>query len=89
MHNGQIIHENVERPPPTVAAMSSGIPHEPDMLQGDNGAVGIRNIYVRPTRTVTLIPVVSDLQPTPQGSRVRSVAGARARAGATEPVTKY
>jgi hypothetical protein len=49
--NGQVIHENVERLGPTVAAMK--IPEaaeNPLMLQGDHGSVAYRNIYVRPLR---------------------------------------
>ena len=66
LHNGQLIHENVERRGPTQAAMK--IPEaatNPIMLQGDHGAVAFRNIYVRPLRPLAdrLAP---QLQPTPQ-----------------------
>lgn len=66
LHNGQLIHENVERRGPTIAAMK--IPEaatNPIMLQGDHGAVAFRNIYVRPLRPLAdrLAP---QLMPTPQ-----------------------
>jgi hypothetical protein len=65
LHNGQLIHENVERLGPTQASMK--IPEaatNPIMLQGDHGAVAFRNIYVRPLRPLT--GAAPDLQPTPQ-----------------------
>ena len=65
LHNGQLIHENVERLGPTVASMK--IPEaatNPIMLQGDHGAVAFRNIYVRPLRPLT--SMAPDLQPTGQ-----------------------
>jgi len=66
LHNGQVIHENVERLGPTVAAMKiPEAPMNPIMLQGDHGAVAFRNIYVRPLESLST-PLASDLQPTPQ-----------------------
>jgi hypothetical protein len=65
LHNGQLIHENVERLGPTTASMK--IPEaatNPIMLQGDHGAVAFRNIYVRPLRP--LAAMAPDLQPTGQ-----------------------
>ena len=65
LHNGQVIHENVERLGPTTAAMK--IPEaatNPIMLQGDHGAVAFRNIYVRPLRLLSNL--APDLQPTSQ-----------------------
>jgi hypothetical protein len=65
LHNGQLIHENVERLGPTQASMK--IPEaamNPIMLQGDHGAVAFRNIYVRPLRPLTAM--APDLQPTLQ-----------------------
>jgi hypothetical protein len=66
LHNGQLIHENVERLGPTTASMN--IPEaaaNPIMLQGDHGAVAFRNIYIRPLRPLpdTAAPA---LQPTGQ-----------------------
>jgi hypothetical protein len=69
LHNGQLIHENVERRGPTQAAMN--IPEaamNPIMLQGDHGAVAFRNIYIRPLRPFTP-PVAPDLQPTTQNGQ--------------------
>jgi hypothetical protein len=65
LHNGQLIHENVERLGPTTASMKiPEAPTNPIMLQGDHGAVAFRNIYVHPLRPLsTLAP---DLQPTGQ-----------------------
>ena len=65
LHNGQLIHENVERLGPTTASMK--IPEaatNPIMLQGDHGAVAFRNIYVRPLRALSNL--APDLQPTGQ-----------------------
>jgi hypothetical protein len=51
LHNGILIHENVEAEGPTRSGMEI---HEaatnPLMLQGDHGAVAYRNIYFRPLR---------------------------------------
>ena len=49
VHNGQVIHENVEAPRPTCAAhwldeKAAG----PLMLQGDHGPVAYRNILLKP-----------------------------------------
>jgi hypothetical protein len=82
LHNGQLIHENVERRGPTQAAMN--IPEaamNPIMLQGDHGAVAFRNIYIRPLRPFTP-PVAPDLQPTTQnGQPTGGVGGGRGGRG--------
>ncbi|MFM1768412.1 MAG: hypothetical protein RJA22_941 [Verrucomicrobiota bacterium] len=47
-HNGQLIHENIEVPRPTCAAMAlDEKPSGPIMLQGDHGPVAYRNLRVR------------------------------------------
>ena len=51
VHNGQVIHENVESPRPTCAARwldekSKG----PLMLQGDHGPVAYRNVTLKPVK---------------------------------------
>jgi Domain of Unknown Function (DUF1080) len=54
LHNGVLIHENVEREGPTQAAMK--IPEaaaNPLMLQGDHTQIAYRNIYIRPLRLVS------------------------------------
>jgi hypothetical protein len=54
LHNGQLVHENVEAPGPTRSGL--GIPEaatNPLMLQGDHGPVAYRNIYWRPLRPLT------------------------------------
>ena len=51
LHNGQLVHENVEAPGPTRSGLE--IPEaatNPLMLQGDHGPVAYRNIYWRPLR---------------------------------------
>ena len=53
LHNGILIHENVERKAATRAPME--IPEaalNPLMLQGDHGPVAFRNIYIRPLRPI-------------------------------------
>jgi hypothetical protein len=66
LHNGQLIHENVERRGPTVASMKiPEAPTNPIMLQGDHGAVAFRNIYVRPLRPLAA-RLAPQLGPTPQ-----------------------
>jgi hypothetical protein len=48
LHNGVVIHQDVEVPGPTRASLD--IPEaatNPIMLQGDHGPVAFRNIYVR------------------------------------------
>jgi hypothetical protein len=86
LHNGQLIHENVERRGPTQAAMN--IPEaamNPIMLQGDHGAVAFRNIYVRPLRAFTP-PVAPDLQPTTQnGQPTGGGGGGRGGRGGNPP----
>ena len=54
LHNGLLIHENVEREGPTQAAMK--IPEaaaNPLMLQGDHTQIAYRNIYIRPLRPLS------------------------------------
>ena len=54
LHNGVLIHENVEREGPTQAPLK--IPEaaeNPLMLQGDHEQIAYRNIYVRPLRPVS------------------------------------
>ena len=54
LHNGVLIHENVERKAPTRAAME--IPEaatNPVMRQGDHGPIAYRNIYIRPLRPMS------------------------------------
>lgn len=49
IHNGKVIHENVEVKGPTTAAL--GGPERPQgvlMLQGDHGPVAFRNLRLRP-----------------------------------------
>lgn len=49
MHNGVLVHENVEVTGPTrAAAFSDEKPTGPLMLQGDHGPVAYRNIWLRP-----------------------------------------
>jgi len=51
IHNGVVIHENVEVPQPTIAAaFADEKPTGPLMLQGDHGPVAYRNIWIRPLR---------------------------------------
>jgi hypothetical protein len=51
LHNGVLIHENVEREGPTQAAMKiPEAPENPLMLQGDHQQIAFRNIYIRPLR---------------------------------------
>ncbi len=51
LHNGILIHENIEREAPTLAAMDiPEAPTNPLMLQGDHGPIAYRNIYFRPLR---------------------------------------
>jgi hypothetical protein len=82
LHNGQLIHENVERLGRTVASMN--IPEaatNPIMLQGDHGAVAFRNIYVRPLRPLPNPPAPA-LEPTGQAPMP---AGGRGGRGANPP----
>jgi len=49
VHNGKLIHENVEVTGPTRAAsFNDEKPFGPLMLQGDHGPVAYRNIWLRP-----------------------------------------
>ena len=49
VHNGRVIHENVESPRPTCAALRlDEKPKGPLMLQGDHGPVAFRNIKFTP-----------------------------------------
>ena len=82
LHNGQLIHENVERLGPTTASMK--VPEaatNPIMLQGDHGAVAFRNIYVRPLRPLPNPPAPA-LEPTGQAP---APAGGRGGRGANPP----
>jgi hypothetical protein len=66
LHNGQLIHEDVERLGRTTASMN--LPEaasNPIMLQGDHGAVAFRNVYVRPLRPLPDTPAPA-LAPTGQ-----------------------
>lgn len=67
LHNGVLIHENVERDRSTQAAMKHAeAPTNPLMLQGDHGPVAFRNIYIRPLRP--LPPPPSSTSSTPSSS---------------------
>jgi hypothetical protein len=49
VHNGKLIHENVDLPGPTRAALHNDErPTGPLMLQGDHGPVAYRNLRIRP-----------------------------------------
>jgi hypothetical protein len=49
VHNGTVIHENVEVKGPTTAALGGPEkPMGPLMLQGDHGPVAFRNIQLKP-----------------------------------------
>lgn len=49
VHNGRIIHENIEVPRPTCAALTlDEKPLGPLMLQGDHGPVAYRNVVLKP-----------------------------------------
>lgn len=49
VHNGQVVHENVEVTGPTrAAAFNDEKPAGPLMLQGDHGPVAYRNLRLRP-----------------------------------------
>lgn len=51
VHNGKLIHENVEVPRPTCAAQwLDEKPAGPLMLQGDHGPVAYRNIWIKPAK---------------------------------------
>jgi hypothetical protein len=55
LHNGLLVHDNVEVEGPTRAHMN--LPEaakNPLMLQGDHGPVAYRNLYVRPLRPIVL-----------------------------------
>ena len=55
LHNGVLIHENVEREGPTRACMDiPEAPENPLMLQGDHGPIAYRNIYIRPLANIQL-----------------------------------
>lgn len=50
VHNGQVIHENVEVTGPTrSAAFNDEKPLGPLMLQGDHGPVAFRNLWIKPS----------------------------------------
>jgi len=49
VHNGKVVHENVEVTGPTrAAAFADEKPRGPLMLQGDHGPVAYRNIWLKP-----------------------------------------
>ena len=49
VHNGKVIHENVEVTGPTrAAAFENEAAKGPLMLQGDHGPVAFRNIWIEP-----------------------------------------
>ncbi|NQT11435.1 MAG: DUF1080 domain-containing protein, partial [Planctomycetes bacterium] len=49
VHNGKLVHENVEVTGPTrAAAFSDEKPLGPLMLQGDHGPVAYRNVWLKP-----------------------------------------
>jgi hypothetical protein len=51
VHNGVVVHENVEVTGPTrAAAFSDERPAGPLMLQGDHGPVAYRNVWFRPLK---------------------------------------
>lgn len=52
-HNGTLVHENVDLPGPTRAAMAETTGEKatgPMMLQGDHGPVAYRNFWVKPMK---------------------------------------
>ena len=52
VHNGIVVHENVEVTGPTrAAAFGNERPTGPLMLQGDHGPVAYRNVWLRPLRS--------------------------------------
>jgi hypothetical protein len=52
VHNGKVVHENVEVTGPTrAAAFADEKPTGPLMLQGDHGPVAYRNVWLRPLET--------------------------------------
>lgn len=54
VHNGKVVHQNVEVTGPTVAAtFQDEKPLGPLMLQGDHGPVAYRNVRLRPIGTDT------------------------------------
>ena len=48
VHNGKVVHENVELKGPTRAGLTGEVARGPLMLQGDHGPVAYRNIRIRP-----------------------------------------
>lgn len=58
VHNGQIVHENVEATGPTRAArFNDEKPLGPLMVQGDHGPVAYRNIRIRPLSAAAARPL--------------------------------
>jgi len=54
VHNGKVIHENVELNGPTRGPMAEDEkPTGPSALQGDHGPVAYRNLWVKPGLAVT------------------------------------
>ena len=65
VHNGVLVHENVELTGPTRAAtFADEEPTGPLMLQGDHGPVAYRNIRIRPLRPP---PASETKKPTAKG----------------------
>lgn len=51
LHNGQLIHENVELAGPTAGAMArENKPTGPLRIQGDHSAVAFRALWVEPAK---------------------------------------
>ncbi len=48
VHNGQVVHEDVELSGPTRGAFSGEVAVGPLRLQGDHGPIAYRNIRIRP-----------------------------------------
>ena len=71
LHNGQVIHESVERLRPTGSSLKiPEAPTNPLMLQGDHGVVAFRNIYIRPLRALPAEPAPAP-QPSGDGPSAR------------------
>ena len=50
VHNGQVVHENVEVTGPTRGGFEDEQPRGPIRLQGDHGPVAYRNLVLKPLR---------------------------------------
>jgi hypothetical protein len=87
LHNGQLIHENVERLGRTVATLDiPEAPTNPIGLQGDHGAVAFRNIYIRPLRPFSGGRAAPQLTPTGQVASAGGGGGGRGGRGGQPPV---